>query len=88
METRERINALESRQLELLGIMASSDAHAAKCIKLGKPFAEAYPGEHAAYLAANTEFNDNEKEIERLRGVLESEQSAEDTERPEYEIQD
>ncbi|MCR5841971.1 MAG: hypothetical protein K6G86_07830 [Bacteroidales bacterium] len=62
----DEINALESRQLELQAIMASSDAHAAKCVKLGRKFSTLYPEEAEAYAAANEEFNANE---ETLRGL-------------------
>lgn len=68
-ELNERIGALESRQNELMATMAASDAHAAKCTKLGKPFAEAYTNEYAAYLAANAEYNKNESDLEFLRGL-------------------
>ena len=73
MNTQENINALESRQLELLAIMASSDAHASKCIKLGKKFSTQYPEEYEAYQAANAEYNENELIIADLRDQLAAE---------------
>lgn len=63
----EQINVLESRQLELLAIMSSSDAHAAKCIKLGLSFQEEYPEEFAAYKAAREEYNSNEGELLNIK---------------------
>ena len=38
METQQQINELQSRQLELRAIMASSDERAAKCFKNGTSF--------------------------------------------------
>lgn len=69
----EQINALESRQLELQGIMASSDAHAAKCSKLGLNFGETYPEDLAAYMAANEEYNRNESLLAGLKAESEIE---------------
>jgi len=66
MTTQEQINALESRQIELSNIMASSDAHASKCTKLGLDYGETYPGEKAAYVAAREEHNANERELSTL----------------------
>ena len=66
MNTKERISALESRQLELLDIMAKSDAHAAKCTKLGKKFSTQYPDDYAAYTAANEEYQTVEQRISEL----------------------
>ena len=81
MNTQDRINALESRQLELLAIMSSSDAHAAKCVKLGTKFSTQYPDEHKAYQAANKEYNENEESLAALREQL----AAEEAEEPEHE---
>ena len=66
MNTQEQISAMETRQLELLAIMSSSDAHAAKCAKLSKKFSAQYPEEYAAYLAANEEYNANEETLAAL----------------------
>lgn len=66
MTTTEQIATLESRQLELLKTMRQSDAHASKCTKLGKSFADEYPEEHAAYAAANDEYNNNETALYAL----------------------
>ena len=62
----EQINALESRQLELQAKMASTDAHAAKCVKQGKKFSTQYPDEYAEYLEANEEYNRNEEALAEL----------------------
>lgn len=62
----EEINRIESRQLELLAKMKESDAHAAKCAKLGKTFAEEYPTELEEYNAANDEYNANESALAAL----------------------
>ena len=76
MNTQEQINALESRQLELQAIMAKSDAHAAKCSKLGLEFSKTYPKDLAEYQAANSEYNSNETVLETLRQTLAEEQAA------------
>lgn len=77
MEKQEQLNALESRQLELQRIMSSSDAHAAKCTKLGKKFSTQYPDDYTAYLAANEEYNANEVLIEELKREIEEEERQE-----------
>ena len=77
MTTQEQINALESRQLSLLGVMGRSDAHAAKCVKLGVSFAENYPDDLAAYNAANEEYNRNEETLAALYGKRAGEIEAE-----------
>lgn len=66
MDTFDQINALESRQLELQQIMASSDGHAAKCYKLGLKFRTQYPEEYAEYTAAREEYNANEETLAAL----------------------
>lgn len=83
MEKREQLNTLESRQLELQAIMASSDAHAAKCVKLGKKFSTQYPKEFEAYEAANEEYNQNESVIAELKAELASEEAEQDLSEPE-----
>lgn len=86
MTTTEQIATLESRQLELLKAMRQSDAHASKCTKLGKSFAEEYPEDFAGYEAARAEYNDNEGRLAELRAALEEERAAEDAAvRPEGE---
>jgi len=86
MQTQLSINALEKRQNELLAEMSKSDAHALKCSKLGKSFAEEYPEDFAGYEAARAEYNDNEGRLAELRAALEEERAAEDAAvRPEGE---
>lgn len=66
MTTQEQINVLESRQIALSNEMASSDAHASKCIKLGLNYGETYPEELERYKAAREEFNANERQLSVL----------------------
>ena len=75
MNTQDQINALESRQLELQQIMASSDSHAAKCYKLGLKFRTQYPDEYTEYTAAREEYNTNEETLVALK--LQAAQDAE-----------
>lgn len=75
MNTREEIQRLEERQLELLSVMRRSDDHAVKCSKLGLPFEHEYPEEHAAYVAANAEYNANEARAAELAALLEAEEA-------------
>lgn len=65
-EIQDKINALESQQLALQTVMASSDAHAAKCTKLGLSFQTEYPDEFTEYSAARVEYNDNEAILAEL----------------------
>ena len=71
----EQINALESRQLELQAKMASTDAHAAKCMKLGQDFKAQYPDEYAGYVAANDEYNRNEEALAELYAQRDAEEA-------------
>ena len=48
--------------MALQAIMAESDAHAAKCMKMGLTFREEYPEEYTAYEAAREEYNTLEAE--------------------------
>lgn len=73
MNTREEIQRLEERQLELLSAMRRSDDHAVKCSKLGRSFEHDYPSEYAAYVAANKEYNANEAKMAELAIRLEVE---------------
>jgi len=73
MTTQEQINVLESRQIALSNEMASSDAHASKCIKLGLDFRETYPEDYEAYTEARNEFSENEIALETLNRELEEE---------------
>lgn len=73
MTTIEKISALESRQIVLSNIIASSDAHAVKCAKLGLDFGKTYPDDLKAYKQAIKEFNENEVELANLTIALETE---------------
>lgn len=75
--TREEINALERRQLELRATMQKSDEHALKCAKSGLDFRETYPEDWTAYEAAREEYNTNETELAALYLRLESEEAEE-----------
>lgn len=77
MNTFYQIERLRERQTALLAVMAESDSHAAKCAKLGLDFKAAYPGDYAAYIAANDEYNANEAKMEELQAKLKEEQAAE-----------
>lgn len=72
MDTREEMQRLEERQLELLSIMKRSDDHAAKCAKLGRSFEHDYPADYAEYTSANAEYNENEARLAELALVAES----------------
>jgi hypothetical protein len=51
----------------LLALMGKSDAHAAKCAKLGVKFSDEYPDDLKEYEAANAEYNSNEETISALK---------------------
>lgn len=78
MDTQQRINKLESRQLALRAIMASTDEHAAKCTKLGTSFRETYPEDFMLYEAANKEYNKNEAQLAGLYAAREAERAEEE----------
>ena len=67
MTNEENLSRLQARQLELLALMGKSDAHAAKCAKLGVKFSDEYPDDLAEYEAANAEYNSNEETISALK---------------------
>ena len=69
----EELNKLQSRQLELLALMGKSDAHAAKCAKLGVKFSDKYPNDLKEYEAENAEYNSNESAITALEEDIKSE---------------
>ena len=77
MTTRERINALEHRQLELRATMQKSDEHALKCAKSGLDFKETYPEDWTAYEAAREEYNVNEEQLKTLYGQWNAEKEKE-----------
>lgn len=77
MSNKEQLEQLQARQVELQTIMARSDAHAAKCIKLGKKFSTEYPEEKSAYEAANAEYNANEVVMAELEAAIAAEETEE-----------
>lgn len=77
MNTIERINALERRQLELRATMRKSDEHALKCFKSGLDFRETYPDDWTAYEAARQEYNENEKALAGLYDLRKAEEEEE-----------
>lgn len=77
METQQRIDRLQTRQLELRAIMASSDERAAKCLKSGLVFRDEYPEDFARYEAANAEYNRNEQTLAGLVALRERERTEE-----------
>lgn len=77
MNTIERINALERRQLELRATMQKSDEHALKCAKSGLDFRETYPDDWTAYEAARQEYNENEKALAGLYDLRKAEEEEE-----------
>ena len=84
MTTQEKINELKSRQIVLSNEMASSDAHASKCIKLDLNYGETYPEELERYKATREEFNANERQLsvlyeQRYLEEQEAEQHREET---------
>lgn len=68
-EKDEITRSVNEKQLELLSTMAKSDAHAAKCIKLGLNFAEEYPEEYQEYISAREEYNLNESYLEQVEAM-------------------
>lgn len=79
METIERINELEKRQLELKAVMQKSDEHALKCFKSGLDFKTTYPADWESYEEARTEYNENETALAELYEQLNAEREAENT---------
>ena len=77
-ELQKRIDALQSRQLALRAIMASSDERAVKCFKNGTSFRKTYPDDFARYEAANAEYNRNEQTLAKLEATREAERAEEE----------
>ena len=57
------------QQLNLLSVMAKSDAHASKCAKLGLVFADEYPEEYQEYCSAREQYNANQERIAELESA-------------------
>ena len=72
MKRQERVELLRKaneKQLNLLSVMAKSDAHASKCAKLGLIFSDEYPEEYAEYCSARVQYNANQERIAELESV-------------------
>lgn len=67
IEKDELLRQMNEQQTELLAIMAKSDAHAAKCSKLGLVFANEYPQEYAQYCEARERYNANQAYTEQIQ---------------------
>ena len=65
-ERDELLRKANEQQLNLLSVMAKSDAHASKCAKLGLIFADEYPEEYAEYCSAREQYNANQERIAEL----------------------
>ena len=65
-ERDELLRKANEQQLNLLSVMAKSDAHASKCAKLGLVFSDEYPEEYAEYCSAREKYNDNQERIAEL----------------------
>lgn len=61
-EKQSALQRIAERKMALQATMAESDAHAAKCIKMGLTFKEEYPEEYTTYEAAREEYNTLEAE--------------------------
>ena len=68
-EQQEAITRLTGEQMSLRAIMAESDAHAAKCIKLGKTFKKEYPEEYEQYETARERYNAIDGELAALEAA-------------------
>ena len=68
-ERDELLRKTNEQQLNLLSVMAKSDAHASKCAKLGLTFAEEYPEEYAEYCTAREKYNANQERIAELESA-------------------
>ena len=72
MKRQERDDLLrkeDEQQLNLLSVMAKSDAHASKCAKLGLVFSDEYPEEYAEYCSAREQYNANQERIAELESA-------------------
>ena len=68
-EKEERMARVQERLLELASVMSKSDAHAAKCVKLGLSYKDNYPNEYDEYTQAREDYNQLEKELVALESV-------------------
>ena len=65
-ERDELLRQANEQQLNLLSVMAKSDAHASKCAKLNLTFSEEYPEEYQEYCSAREQYNNNQERISEL----------------------
>ena len=68
-ERDELLRQANEQQLNLLSVMAKSDAHASKCAKLGLTFADEYPDEYEEYCSAREQYNANQERIAELESA-------------------
>ena len=68
-ERDELLRKANEQQLNLLSVMAKSDAHASKCAKLGLVFADEYPEEYQEYCSAREQYNNNQERIAELESA-------------------
>lgn len=68
-ERDELLRKANEQQLNLLSVMAKSDAHASKCAKLGLTFSEEYPEEYEEYCFAREKYNANQDRIAELESA-------------------
>ena len=68
-ERDELLRKENEQQLNLLSVMAKSDAHASKCAKLGLVFSDEYPEEYAEYCSAREQYNANQERIAELESA-------------------
>ena len=68
-ERDELLRQANEQQLNLLSVMAKSDAHASKCAKLGLVFADEYQDEFKEYCSAREQYNANQERITELENT-------------------
>lgn len=86
-ERDELLRKANEQQINLLSVMAKSDAHASKCAKLGLTFSEEYQEEYAEYCSAREQYNANQELIAELESacIEEEERAPFDEERMQFE---
>lgn len=86
-ERDELLRKANEQQLNLLSVMAKSDAHASKCAKLGLTFSEEYQEEYEEYCSAREKYNANQERIAELESacIEEEEHMPFDEERMQFE---
>ena len=69
IERDDLLRQANEQQLNLLSVMAKSDAHASKCAKLSLVFSDEYPEEYAEYCSAREKYNANQNRISELESA-------------------